>query len=102
MHYHTNTSGTAVMHIHFPHFKPIQRAALRSLLGALMAILLSIILIFLMAVLLVFPESAFLLNVESVPQQTKPVPKPVQLSSKAPPDYDATQTQFVKFKGIAD
>lgn len=85
------------MHIHLPHFKPIQRAALRSLIGALLAILLSIILIYLMAVLLVFPESAFSLNVESVPKQAKPVPKPpVQPVNRPTSDHVALQTQFAK------
>ena len=48
-----------VMNIHFPHFKPIQRAVLRNVLGAVLCLVLAIILIILMAILLVFPAAAW-------------------------------------------
>lgn len=47
------------MNIHFPHFKPVQRAVLRNVLGAILCLVLVIILIVLMAILLVFPDAAW-------------------------------------------
>ena len=47
------------MNIHIPHFKPVQRAVLRNILGAVLCLVLAIILIVLMAILLVFPDAAW-------------------------------------------
>lgn len=84
------------MHIHLPHLKPIQRAAVRSLLGALLAILVSLILIFLMAVLMVFPDYAFSLNSETAPKHTKPAPKNVQPVNRPTSGDVALKTQLAR------
>lgn len=67
------------MHIHFPHFKPAQRAVLRNVLGALLSILLALLLIVLMAILLVFPDSVFPRPVDSAPTHARIIPEALQI-----------------------
>lgn len=67
------------MHIHFPHFKPDQRAVLRNMLGALLSILLAILLIVLMAILLVFPDAVFPRSIDSAPVHAKTAPEALRI-----------------------
>ena len=68
------------MQLHAPHFNRRQRALLRNVLGALVAILCVAILIGLMAFLLVFPGNAF--GLEAAPMLQR---EPTALSDLIPP-----------------
>lgn len=65
------------MHLHRPHIKPQQRALLRSLLGAVVAILAALVLIGLMVILLVFPDKAFGFQVVVSPENEVTVSSPM-------------------------
>lgn len=103
------------MHLHLPHFNPRQRALLRNLLGAAVAILSALVLVGLMALLLIYPDKAFGFKVipslknnlmagdpvieQPMSQAVKPLP--AQPATKRVIENSALQTEIEKLQALA-
>lgn len=99
------------MHLPLPHLKPRQRAMLRSLVGAILAILLALALIGLMALLLVYPQTSLAFKIEPNAKtstgdpvnERPPAPAlPTQPATKRVTENSGLLAEVTKIKALAN